>query len=158
MLNITLPRCVLTLPRCVNPSQACVNPTQVYVNPSQACVNPTQVVPLDVAGMPPSRIAQLLRDSNPVVLVGPPRPLGLLSRWRLPKQGVLASRAVAESSRVSPPHRLREEGLTHPTDTSRSNLAAALAYVDWVKPEPVATPANPVLPYTQRTLRHTRGG
>ena len=31
-----------------------------------------------------------------------------------------------EKSRVSPPHRPREDGLAHPVDTSRSNLAAAL--------------------------------
>jgi hypothetical protein len=31
-----------------------------------------------------------------------------------------------ESSRASPPHRPREEGLAHPADTSRPNLAAAL--------------------------------
>jgi hypothetical protein len=30
---------------------------------------------------------------------------------------------LVESSRASPPHRLREDGLTHPADTSRSNLA-----------------------------------
>jgi hypothetical protein len=29
-------------------------------------------------------------------------------------------------SRASPPHRPREEGLAHPADTSRTNLAAAL--------------------------------
>jgi hypothetical protein len=34
--------------------------------------------------------------------------------------------APVESSRASPPHRLREDGLIHPADTSRTNLAAAL--------------------------------
>jgi hypothetical protein len=31
-----------------------------------------------------------------------------------------------ESSRASPPHRPREDGLAHPADSSRTNLAAAL--------------------------------
>jgi hypothetical protein len=35
--------------------------------------------------------------------------------------------APVERSRASPPHRPREDELTHPTDTSRPNLAAALA-------------------------------
>jgi hypothetical protein len=35
--------------------------------------------------------------------------------------------APVESSRVSPLHRPREDELTHPAGTSRSNLAAALA-------------------------------
>jgi hypothetical protein len=43
---------------------------------------------------------------------------GYLERVRLP--------APVESSRESPPHRPREERLTHPADTSISNLAATL--------------------------------
>jgi hypothetical protein len=38
-----------------------------------------------------------------------------------------SSGEAVESSRASPPHRSREDRLTHPADTSRSNLAAALA-------------------------------
>ena len=34
--------------------------------------------------------------------------------------------ARVEGSRASPPHRRREDGLTHPADTSRFNLADAL--------------------------------
>jgi hypothetical protein len=44
--------------------------------------------------------------------------------------------ARVESSRAWPPHRPREEGFTHPADTSRSNLAAALALVVVSKPFP----------------------
>ena len=36
------------------------------------------------------------------------------------------SLAPVESSRASPPHRLREDALAHPADTSISNLASAL--------------------------------
>ena len=37
---------------------------------------------------------------------------------------VSVSSDAAESSRSSPPYRPREDGLAHPTNTSRSNLAA----------------------------------
>jgi hypothetical protein len=42
---------------------------------------------------------------------------------------VSVSSDAAESSRSSPPYRPREDGLAHPTNTSRSNLAACLALV-----------------------------
>jgi hypothetical protein len=53
-----------------------------------------------------------------------------------------------ESSRASPPHRPLEDGLTHPTDTSRSNLASALgAYKVAAFPNnPVAHPSPPASP------------
>jgi hypothetical protein len=46
-----------------------------------------------------------------------------------------------ESSRAWPPHRPREDGLAHPADTSRSNLAAALGLLSrWLsKPFPSLT-------------------
>jgi hypothetical protein len=44
----------------------------------------------------------------------------ILNGFRLPA-------APVESSRASPPHSPREDGLDHPADTSISNLAAALA-------------------------------
>jgi hypothetical protein len=47
-------------------------------------------------------------------------------RWR--------ARCPVESSSASPPHRPREEGLTHPADPSRSNLAAALALLSRWRP------------------------
>ena len=40
--------------------------------------------------------------------------------------GFRVSSAVSQSSRASPPYRPREDGLAHPADPSRTNLAAAL--------------------------------
>jgi hypothetical protein len=37
-----------------------------------------------------------------------------------------------ESSRASPPHRSREDGLAHPADTSRTNLASAVRSNDLI--------------------------
>ena len=44
-----------------------------------------------------------------------------------------------ESSRVSPPHRPREDGLTRPADTSRSNIASALGLLSRRLSEPSPT-------------------
>jgi hypothetical protein len=43
-----------------------------------------------------------------------------------PRVSVASSSGPVEGSRASPTHRPREDGLTHPADTSRSNLADAL--------------------------------
>jgi hypothetical protein len=47
-------------------------------------------------------------------------------RRRQPFRGEGFRFQPVESNRASLPHRPREDGLTHPADTSRSNLAAAL--------------------------------
>jgi hypothetical protein len=65
--------------------------------------------------------------------------------------GAMENKYVAEGqedSRASPPHRLREEGLAHPADASRSNLAAALALLSEVAafhsfPYPSPNPTPP---------------
>ena len=41
-------------------------------------------------------------------------------------KGALVSSSACERSRASPPHRPREDGLAHPADASRSNLADCL--------------------------------
>ena len=46
--------------------------------------------------------------------------------------------ARVESSRVSPPHRPREDGLAQPADTSRSNLATPWVYFRGRFPNPTA--------------------
>jgi hypothetical protein len=64
--------------------------------------------------------------------------------------GRVSFQRVVESSRASPPHRLREDGLAHPTDTSRPNLASVLgvlsrvaAFQTWA---PVRSPFHPFYP------------
>jgi hypothetical protein len=53
-------------------------------------------------------------------------PLPSASNLRRASQRFGFQRRRGEKSRPSPPHRPREDGFTHPTGTSRPNLAAAL--------------------------------
>jgi hypothetical protein len=64
-------------------------------------------------------------------------------------------RGLVESSRASPPRRPREDGLTHPADTSRSNLAAAccLAFQTRVCGDGRAYASLTRLPYLHHLLQ-----
>jgi hypothetical protein len=69
--------------------------------------------------------------------------------------GLRVPAAPRVSSRVSPPHRPRENGLAHPADPSRPNIAFALGLLSRWRPFPFLACAAP-LPLLEEELAHER--
>ena len=75
-------------------------------------------------------VPHLIRKATPhaklIVCIRDPV-LQNLSWWRYDTRSLYADNLISQSRwRASPPHRPREDGLVHPADTSRSNLASTL--------------------------------
>jgi hypothetical protein len=73
--------------------------------------------------------------------------LGSAFEERLPNLAFRFPAAPVESSRASPPHRPRDDGLAHPADSSRSNLASTLGLLSraaaFQTPSPFADVTQP---------------